>query len=805
MALAVDPSDPLMVRLLDEIRTHTQTTAENTESLGGGGGAATETKITAVDDETAAPVDLQATTDGDLRVVPVGYDYDPVEPPRKKARFYADTEAGSGFGIAAVRDVAVEEKVAAIQNAVEGTLTIDGTVNVSNTFATETTAATIQAAVESVQAAVEGTLSVDGTVAVTNEFATEATALAIKDAVEGTVTIGGTVAVSNDFASEATALAIKDTLQGTVNVQVDGLANTLVGITNRITPPVSSQSIPLASGAVIYAGTNPIPTSDAGGRPGWFYTNTGAGNRVSNYYFYDGTTATGENRQQSTADYVYAVVSCDSIIPDGDVFPSIGVYTVPQGDGLDAQPWYRSRWVYTPPAGSFGRGERVFLYSAPQDADDPVNLYPELRHVRAIYNAGASNGPRAATERLQFFTLNTSSGLTAGSVQTLTEKLGFKFTSAAIFREFQLVVAAVTPDLASEVTLSSINASLRDIITGTDALGVQVVSANVRTDQLPVTLGEQPINSSLSVVPAAGSHIGVLGAHTGEQLATQATLEQIDTILQSITSGELGGIPVSANVRTGQLPSSLGAKDDASSLSIVPATGSTFEVDGTVSVQNNGNSSLHVSTLTNEHCNVQFTSAALGTKTVANSLSVVPGGGYGQQNASGSWSVVQASSAPVSAAYPWIVTNPSGQRISVETQSGLALQSQLPATLGEKTIEASLSITPATSAVFLVSSVKSIATFSDVQTQIISLSTSHGSTVAIYGELTESVTSATIHVQVRGSSSAPWVSTGDGITFSTSAQAQPFYIIVKDVIGSDLRVLVSNGVTHVGHMTIAFS
>lgn len=152
--------------------------------------------------------------------------------------------------------------------------------------------------------------------------------------------------------------------------------------------------------------------------------------------------------------------------------------------------------------------------------------------------------------------------------------------------------------------------------------------------QLPASLGPQASASSLSVVPATGATFPISGSVT-------ATISGTVPVTQStspwVTSGTVTGT-VTTNqgtspwvVSDAQLPSALGPQASASSLSVVPATGSMFAVTQSTSpwlVSQSGSPWGVTDTNSGPGTSIKGTSPLTATGFIIKSGSCVLLGGY---------------------------------------------------------------------------------------------------------------------------------------------------------------------------------
>jgi hypothetical protein len=139
------------------------------------------------------------------------------------------------------------------------------------------------------------------------------------------------------------------------------------------------------------------------GWQGWHYASAGDGTKI-NWYFYaqdfsNPAVFTGELNS-------FAIL----VVPETSTtrLPHITVYTMPQGDGQDAQVWYRSRATYENTGQSWTANQPYVVYYG-QDPEIFEN-YPRVELTQAAYT---SEGPQQDGEGIFLLAISSDSSATA--------------------------------------------------------------------------------------------------------------------------------------------------------------------------------------------------------------------------------------------------------------------------------------------------------------------------------------------------------------------------------------------------------
>ena len=182
----------------------------------------------------------------------------------------------------------------------------------------------------------------------------------------------------------------------------------------------------LANHAPLWADSLPAPVIDSNKRDGWYYTNTGAGDKA-NIYFFAGTQETLELQHIRS---IWAKVAIDNY-SGTSVLPFFNVYTKPTGTG-DAQAWYHSRFTYTMAADvDIGVGEEVIIHT---------HFTPSISYDNRTIPMPvvAIEGDESLEQEVLYITIHTDSGAATGDVKILFQNLGF-ISSAGHTRNLHLV------------------------------------------------------------------------------------------------------------------------------------------------------------------------------------------------------------------------------------------------------------------------------------------------------------------------------------------------------------------------------
>lgn len=173
----------------------------------------------------------------------------------------------------------------------------------------------------------------------------------------------------------------------------------------------------LASNTAVPAdGTAPL-ADPTGQVAGWYYKNSNDISDKINWYYLVNTNP-ALTMTKGNLDGQYAIVDVRA-----DGAPFFVVYTKPTGTG-DAQPWYKSRYVYSPAGLDLSAyvGQQIFLYWG-NDPGDFINL----PRVQCTLDTFSSEGPQAAGEEILFGNISTSTGYGAGAYEFVISELAFDY------------------------------------------------------------------------------------------------------------------------------------------------------------------------------------------------------------------------------------------------------------------------------------------------------------------------------------------------------------------------------------------
>ena len=139
------------------------------------------------------------------------------------------------------------------------------------------------------------------------------------------------------------------------------------------------------------------------GWQGWHYASAGDGTKI-NWYFYAQDFSNPEVFTGELNSFAILVVPETS----NTRLPHITVYTMPQGDGQDAQVWYRSRATYENTGQSWTANQPYVVYYG-QDPEIFEN-YPRVELTKADYT---SEGPQQDGEGIFLLAIGSDSSATA--------------------------------------------------------------------------------------------------------------------------------------------------------------------------------------------------------------------------------------------------------------------------------------------------------------------------------------------------------------------------------------------------------
>ena len=265
------------------------------------------------------------------------------------------------------------------------------------------------------------TQEVSGTIAFSN------TAIEISN-LPATQEVSGTVAISNT-SFEISNLPTTQEVSGTI-----AFSNTAIEISNLPTTQAVSIADPvnvnvLDTNSTIYDLTNDSSTMTGEDarfivdivRPdSWRFRTSKTNVAGSNVYWYSNSPVSPLGVQQfpilhGDLSSVYCVVSINKT-ENNNRLPFMALYS----PSLSA--FYTSRWIYTIDVSEqLLQTEKVLVYWG----TDPAELYPNLRHIEALKNVIASEGPQLETETVYLMSINTASGEPTESIDYNLYNSGF--------------------------------------------------------------------------------------------------------------------------------------------------------------------------------------------------------------------------------------------------------------------------------------------------------------------------------------------------------------------------------------------
>tara|TARA_R110001599_G_scaffold5248_2_gene26369 strand:- start:1075 stop:1692 length:618 start_codon:yes stop_codon:yes gene_type:complete len=173
-----------------------------------------------------------------------------------------------------------------------------------------------------------------------------------------------------------------------------------------------------AQGVAVYSQTLPVPTKDAV-LGGWKYEKDSANPSGKFIYYYKQHEALSPILIRNLRRF-YMICTLQSATAYVDV-PFLLTYTLPQGDGLDAETWYRTRVSYSISNNEkIYNGMQVMLWAGPGILEP--SEFPNLKKIRLT--ARTVNGPDVGDEILNFISAHSDSG-TATNYKATVHNLGW--------------------------------------------------------------------------------------------------------------------------------------------------------------------------------------------------------------------------------------------------------------------------------------------------------------------------------------------------------------------------------------------
>ena len=192
-------------------------------------------------------------------------------------------------------------------------------------------------------------------------------------------------------------------------------------LSQRITPIEEilefEKAIAYENNSAVYADAQP-GKEDESLRPGWYYKNTTAGQKI-NWYFFDGVNQANVSLGDFSA---YAVMTFDSVSPVKS--PILAVYTMPTGTN-DVMPGFaHSRVIYSGLSSTPVAGKKYLVYFGQNPA-----IHPELPRIQLAMSTANSVGEKSPSERVLTSSFGSNSSDAVNTVQFMVEKLGISSPS----------------------------------------------------------------------------------------------------------------------------------------------------------------------------------------------------------------------------------------------------------------------------------------------------------------------------------------------------------------------------------------
>jgi len=242
-------------------------------------------------------------------------------------------------------------------------------------------------------------------------------------ALDNTVQLTNTKLDSLTLVATASNSGVIASINGT-NTTILAGNNTLTSIDGRLTTYAKS-TLHLdheTQGAITW-GDSTLPwLVPANGEQGWQYINSTAG--PAQLYYYANTDLVNGGAESNIE---LGSVSGQYFLGNNKLITSVyqskflvAIYTKPQFDGNDAQPWYRSRKVWTVGNNKVvSKGVDYLFYRG----SSPADVYPQ--HQLIEMTLATTNGPCADTEIVQFMGVNVDSSAQEDAFNGVVKMAGF--------------------------------------------------------------------------------------------------------------------------------------------------------------------------------------------------------------------------------------------------------------------------------------------------------------------------------------------------------------------------------------------
>lgn len=178
------------------------------------------------------------------------------------------------------------------------------------------------------------------------------------------------------------------------------------------TLPNYTVDIGTPQGVAVYSQTLPVPTKDTV-LGGWKYEKDAANPTGKFIYYFKQHEALSTILIRDLKRF-YMVVTMQTMTSHAEV-PFLITYTVPQGDGLDAQTWYRTRVSYSIKTDvPIYNGMRLLLWAGSAHQEPPD--FPNLKKIRLTNRI--VDGPDGHDETLNFISAHSDSANPTGYTTT---------------------------------------------------------------------------------------------------------------------------------------------------------------------------------------------------------------------------------------------------------------------------------------------------------------------------------------------------------------------------------------------------
>jgi hypothetical protein len=318
--------------------------------------------------------------------------------------------------------------------------------------------------------------------------------------------------------------------------------------------PNGSVLLGSAQATALQADSVPLATADtANKRPGWYYINEEATNKINWYYYSDAAN----NNDRTYAQL--AGLTCTMAI-DGEYPPYFGVYTKPKAPLNPAHPWYDKLVVYQNQDADLNlfAGQKCLMYFAATAQDFPRNP-SQLREINCPIVVSASEIPAPGDEIL-FITLQSDSSWEPDSFSGVVSQVGFKFVENIVEYELRAEISSGGTGSDVNITNSFIDThatpyvggnpvsgtnELPVIFEGQGLLALEATLIEVRNEisggvdtQSTIYYNGNPVDSGTNAFPViiAGSSSVEISASNGDPLtATGTALDVANPSLTAMT------------------------------------------------------------------------------------------------------------------------------------------------------------------------------------------------------------------------------------------------------------------------------